>query len=189
MYQLVLSDQLKFGQETKTDTVIVIEKYKPKFQPDFDWVADITAESVPNWALSYLSTQTYGNGEFVQRILNDSELRKAVKQITADFTNHPEINSELLANNRLNVQKITSKKFYSYFGKNNKRIEKGWERIKKKHGTSHVLGFSKIEYYKNFATLYYEHHCGGLCGSGNIVVFEKKDGNWKILSEINLWMS
>ena len=189
IYSKVISERLEFGAESKTDSIILIEKYIPKFPPEFDVVADFTADSIPNWALNYLSIQTYKNDEFVQRIIIDSVLKKAIKEFTTDFENHPKLNAELLATDKLNIQTITSEKYYSYFGKKFKRINKAWKRIEKKYGTRQVVEFSKIKYYKSFATVYYEHHCGGLYGSGNMVVFEKKNGKWKILSEINFWMS
>ncbi|UPS90879.1 hypothetical protein [Bizionia sp. M204] len=189
IYSKVISEQLKFGIDNKTDSIILIEQYVPKFPPEFDIVADFTADSIPDWAYNFLYTQTYRNEEFVNRIKNDKELKNAIKEFTTDFINHPKLNAELLKTDRLNIQIITSEKYYSYFGKKFKRIDKAWKRIKKKYGTRSVIEFSKVKYYKNFATVFYEHHCGGLCGSGNMVVFEKKNGKWVILSEINFRMS
>lgn len=189
IYSKVISEQLKFGVKNKTDSIILIEKYIPKFPPEFDVVANFTSDSIPNWALNYLSTQTYQNGAFIQRIISDKELKTAIREFTTDFQNHPKLNAELLKTDKLNIQNITSDKYYSYFGKKFRQIDKAWKRINKKYGTRHVIEFSKIKYYKNFATVFYEHHCGGLCGSGNMVVFEKKNGKWEILSEINFWMS
>ena len=189
IYSKVISSQLKFGIETKTDSIILIEKYVPKFPPEFDVVADFTADSVSNWAFNFLYTQTYRNDEFVKRIKNDKELRNAIRNFTTDFKNHPKLNAEMLATDKLNIQTISSERYYSFFGKKFKRIDKAWKRISKKYGTSHIIEFSKVNYYKNFATVFYEHHCGGLCGSGNMVVFEKQNGKWKILSEINFWMA
>lgn len=189
IYSKVISEQLKFRIDNKTDSIILIEQYVPKFPPEFDIVADFTADSIPDWAYNFLYTQTYRNEEFVKRIKNDKELKNAIKEFTTDFNNHPKLNAELLKTDRLNIQIITSEKYYSYFGKKFKRIDKAWKRIKKKYGTRNVIEFSKVKYYKNFAIVFCEHHCGGLCGSGNMVVFEKKNGKWVILSEINFWMS
>ena len=157
IYLKILTERLELGLESKVDSIVIIEKYYPKFPPEFDVVHDFTADSIPNWALNHLSLQTYGN-------------------------------AELLVNDNLSVQTITSNKYYSFFGRKFKR-KNAWKRIKKKYGTRHVVEFSKIKYHEDFATIYYEHHCGGLCGSGNMVVFEKKNGVWTILSEINFWMS
>ncbi len=188
IYLKILTERLELGLESKVDSIVIIEKYYPKFPPEFDVVHDFTADSIPNWALNHLSLQTYGNSEFVQRIINEPQLKDAIRDFTTDFKNHPKVNAELLANDNLNVQTITSDKYYSFFGRKFKR-KNAWKRIKKKYGTRHVVEFSKIKYHEDFATIYYEHHCGGLCGSGNMVVFEKKNGVWTILSEINFWMS
>jgi hypothetical protein len=189
IYSKIISERLEFGIKNKTDSIILIEKYIPIFPPEFDVVADFTADSIPNWAYNFLYTQTDRNEDFLKRIKNDKELKKAIKDFTTDFNNHPKLNSELLKADRINIQTITSEKYYSYFGKKFKRIDKAWSRIMKKYGTRHVIEFSKIKYFKDFATVFYEHHCGGLCGSGNMVVFEKINEKWVILAEINFWMS
>lgn len=187
IYNKIISEQLKFGIENKTDTIILIEDYSPKFSPDFDSVISFTSDSIPDWAINNLAIQTNQNGAFIQRMINDYELKNAIKNFTTDFQNHPKINVEFLKSDKLNIQAIPSQKYYSYFGKKFKRIEKSWKRFKKKYGTIHVIEFSKIKYYKNFAIIYYEHHCGGLCGSGKMIVFENNNGKWEILSEINFW--
>ena len=189
IYSKVISERLEFGIENKTDSIILIEKYIPKSRPEFEALTENTADSIPNSAYNSLYIQTNRNADFVKRIKNDTDLKKAIKDFTTDFNNHPKLNSELLKTYRLNIETITSKKYYSYFGKKFRQIDKAWKRINKKYGTRHVIEFSKIKYYKNFATVFYEHHCGALCGSGNMVIFEKINGKWVILSEINFWMS
>ena len=189
IYAKVISERMGFGLESKTDSVLLVEKFKPLVAPEFDIVTDITADSIPNSALNYLSIQTYGNDEFVNRIRADRELKMAIKGFAFDFENHPQLNSKLLATDNLAIQTITPKKYHSYFGKSSRRFDSAWKRIKKIYGTRHLIQFSKIKYHKNFAIVYYEHLCGGLCGSGNMVIFEKQHGAWSILSEINFWMS
>lgn len=189
IYSKVISEQLKFGINAKIDSLILMEKYSPKIQPDFDVFENLTADSIPNADLWYLSIQTYNNHEFVKRVMHDAELKMAMKEFVTDFQNHPTLNDELLKTDKLNIQTITSRQYDSYFGKKPKRNEKAWKKVQKKYGTKQIIGFSKINYYKNFATLYYERHCGQLCGSGNMVVFEKIKDKWIILSEINFWMS
>ena len=122
-------------------------------------------------------------------MLSCNQKETLLQNDVTDFQNHPTLNDELLKTDKLNIQTITARQYDSYFGKKPKRNEKAWKKVLKKYGTKQIIGFSKINYYKNFATLYYERHCGQLCGSGNMVVFEKIKGKWIILSEINFWMS
>ena len=189
IYSKVISEQLKFGIKNKTDSIILIEKYVPKFPPNFELVTDFTCDSIPTWAINNLAIKTNQNGEFIQKIINDNQLKKAIKEFTTDFQNHPKINSEFLKTDKLNIQSITFDKYYSYFEKKSKNIEKSWKRIEKKYGTRYVIEFSKIKYYKNFAVLYYEYQCGGLCGTGNMVIFEKRNEKWEVLTEITFWSS
>jgi hypothetical protein len=37
--------------------------------------------------------------------------------------------------------------------------------------------------------LYYEFHCGEKCGKGEVLVIEKRDGQWVIQKNFKLWIS
>ena len=80
IYSKVISERLEFGIENKTDSIILIEKYIPKFLPEFDVLADFTADSIPNWAYNSLYIQTNRNADFVKRIKNDTDLKKAIRK-------------------------------------------------------------------------------------------------------------
>jgi len=41
----------------------------------------------------------------------------------------------------------------------------------------------------NQAAFYISNHCGGLCGSGYFVIMEKVNSNWKVVQEIQAWVS
>ena len=53
------------------------------------------------------------------------------------------------------------------------------------------VSFSEIHWNKqrDKGVLYYEFYCGGKCGKGELVSFEKVNGYWKIMDSVQLWVS
>ncbi len=86
-----------------------------------------------------------------------------------------------------NLKSISKRKFNSFFKRD---IYKDWDQIYKKYQSNWVAEFSEVSFSGNYAAVYYGYHCGGLCGSGQLLVLEKKESaNWVVISRINLWMS
>lgn len=42
---------------------------------------------------------------------------------------------------------------------------------------------------KSICAIYVGHHCGGLCGEGNIYVYQYKNGKWVVIRMYFLWIS
>jgi hypothetical protein len=63
----------------------------------------------------------------------------------------------------------------------------GWEAL----GASTIVRFSRIGYScdGNQALLYRSQSCGGLCGSGDLVILEKKGDKWQVVLTRMLWIS
>lgn len=73
-----------------------------------------------------------------------------------------------------------------------KHIQQDWDTFYKKYPASGgVYGFSGIYYSadRKTAIVYQWKRCQGLCGSGDIIVLEKKENSWRIKYSLNLWMS
>jgi len=86
-----------------------------------------------------------------------------------------------------NLTSINKRKFISFVKRD---LNKGWNQIDKKFQSNWVAEFSEVSFSGNYAAVYYGYHCGGLCGSGQLLVLEKKESaNWVVISRINLWMS
>lgn len=187
LYSLILTQRLELGNKTGKEKIVLIEQFMDEFDGDYE-VLDHKSDTITKLDLNILYSTTYKDTTFIKRISKERHLRNVIIQLTSDKSEHPKIEAELLQKQLIEIETITDKKFSSFFG-SNRQIEKGWKRIKKKYGTNKVVEFSQINYNRQFAATYYGIHCGGLCGSGNIVVFEKVNGNWKILTEINLWMA
>ncbi|MFT2007108.1 hypothetical protein ACMA1I_00395 [Pontibacter sp. 13R65] len=70
--------------------------------------------------------------------------------------------------------------------------DKSWfdlSAIKKQKAIGQVA-FSEIYWIdKDTGLLYYEFQCGGKCGKGELLSFEKVNGRWRILEKYQLWIS
>jgi len=187
LYSLILSEQLKFGVENKVDSILLIEQYKDSFEKEYV-IFDKKSDSISESDISMIYINTYKDTVFIKRLIKEHEYYKTIKNITSDFKNHPKLKLDLLTTKNIHYQTITAEKYYSYFGKKFKK-KNPWKRIEKKYQVRNVVEFSNVNYSGNIAAAYYELHCGDLCGTGSIVVFEKVNGKWKITTEINLWMS
>tara|TARA_R110002051_G_scaffold213136_1_gene278130 strand:+ start:1275 stop:1916 length:642 start_codon:yes stop_codon:yes gene_type:complete len=187
LYSLILSEQLEVGTKSTVDSIILIEKFEDKFNNLYE-VFGSKSDSISSSDINFLSINTGNDTIFIKRLIKETEFRKSVYGLTSDFGLSPKIKANLLASDQLNFQSITSKKYYSFFGKKFKR-KNPWKRIVKKYGTRKVIEFSKVKYNGNLASVYFGIHCGGLCGNGRIVIFEKVNGVWDILTSINQWES
>jgi hypothetical protein len=188
IYSLILNDRLENWFKNNFDKIVLISQYKDKFDQDIETLSNFTADSLNNNQIQFLCIISRPL-EFAFIFKGNLALRKLVVDITSDFNNHPTIKSELLKVGKTKIQTITSEKYYSYFGKKLNKFEKAWKEIKREYGTNVVIELSKIKYLDNYATAYYDHHCGGLCGAGRLVFLEKANGKWKKIGEFNLWDS
>lgn len=186
LYSLILTDILELGKTSKIDSILLIEKYENQFSKSDYEIFDPKYDSITKLDFSYVSI--YKDTIFLKRLLKEPILKKVVVDLTSDFKNHPKIKTDLLAKDNLSIQPISSEKFSSFFGKKGWR-KNSWKRINRKYGIGQVIELSKIHYEKNLASVYYGIRCGGLCGNGGLVIFEKVNGQWEILTTINIWES
>jgi len=58
-------------------------------------------------------------------------------------------------------------------------------------GSQGLLTFSGVGFSVDGtqAFFYFSNRCEGLCGTGDYVIMEKRDGRWAIQKEINMWVS
>ncbi|MGA8144499.1 MAG: hypothetical protein WB987_11470 [Candidatus Acidiferrales bacterium] len=76
--------------------------------------------------------------------------------------------------------------------KNFRDIRNGWARFYKEHpNASGFSDFSAVGYSGDDqeALVYFGHHCGGLCGTGNLVLLRKENGTWVVKNRLTLWIS
>jgi len=66
-----------------------------------------------------------------------------------------------------------------------------WELFEKKFHESEYYDYSVPVFSvdKNTCAIYVGHHCGWLCGDGDIYIFRKKNNKWVLISTIGLWVS
>ena len=80
-------------------------------------------------------------------------------------------------NNAILINENNYKKIF-----NKRNNEKAWKLFHKKYGKGFFV-YSYPIFSKNLkkAIISIEYHCGGLCGSGGVYLFEFKDNNWVLL--------
>jgi hypothetical protein len=63
-----------------------------------------------------------------------------------------------------------------------------YEKYPNSTGLLHVsrVGFNSDA---NQAAFYISNHCGGLCGGGYFAIMEKVNSNWKVVQEVQVWVS
>jgi len=85
---------------------------------------------------------------------------------------------------------FTQKERDSLFKK--KGIARGWREFYKKYPhSSGYWSLSPVGYdpERLEALVYVGHHCGGLCGTGHLVLLAKEDGRWNVKNRVMLWIS
>ncbi|GLU43649.1 hypothetical protein [Allomuricauda sp. NBRC 101325] len=185
IYSITLNGLVKNWFDPPVNGLIVVEQYKAKYKPDFIDIQDLTISEIPKTTLAW-----YVRDSLVQqRFLNDNNIKKVLAGLFYNFNNHPKIQVDLLniPNVKLNI--IPSEKYYSYLNRGSKWRKNGWKRLSKKYDSKFAIQFSKINYSRNYASLYYEYLCGGLCAAGAVVLMEKIGDEWRIVNEFNLWES
>ena len=187
IYSLVIKDRLENWFDNHFQKVILITKYKNRFD-DLELASEYAADSLADYQRNMLHIYS-STEELSKKLLENKKLRRLLADLESDFKSHQKIKTELLSIGKVKLDTLSSEKYVRFFGKKFKRIDKGWKKIEKKFGTRLVIELSKIKYKDNYATLYYGHHCGGLCGAGRLVIMEKKAGKWEILGELKLWDS
>lgn len=163
---------------TNKNTILVIRNIKLGDDSIF-FLEELNSD--PNLVLSL----SYFDEESVNKYLKDQNYQDAILGLLK--TSNQKIKIKSFINPVFNLKPINKRKFNSFFKLD---VDKGWSQINKKYQSNWVVEFSKISFSGNYAAVYYGYHCGGLCGSGQLLVLEKKESsNWVIISTINLWMS
>lgn len=186
LYSQVLNDFINEGMkyDEKTTQVVIINKYIPEENEASSYGKEFldSEEQLINMSLHYDTMKI--------RLFKDKSVRNAIISLEKEFYDTP-----LLDNSGFNlgptVKKITKRQFESYFNTPfGRKIDKGWRKFYKNHPGSHgVFEFSKIVYSGNYACFYVGRHSNGLSGSGNLVIARKLNGDWNIVTYVNVWMS
>ena len=186
LYSQVLNNFVNEGikYNEKTTQVVIINKYIPDeneisfYGKDF---LDDNENSI-NMALNYDTLKI--------RLFKDDHVKEALKQLEKEFFDTPSLDKSKF-NLTPTVSTITNGQFKSYFKTIfGRQIDKGWKTFYKKHPGSHgVFEFSKIIYKDNYACFYAGRHSNGLSGSGDLVIAKRLNGQWSIITYVNIWMS
>jgi hypothetical protein len=177
-----INEGVKYGE--RTTQIVIINKYIPDENEVSYYGKEFldADEQLINMSLHYDTMKI--------RLFNDRRLRDAIRSLEKEFYESP-----LLDKSKFNVDPavtmITKREFENYFKTPfGRKIDKGWREFYKKHPGSHgVFEFSKIIYSVDYACFYVGRHSNGLSGSGDLVIARKTNGDWSIITYVNIWMS
>lgn len=186
LYSQVLNNFINEGikYDEKTTQVVIITKYVPDENEASSYGEDFLDddEQMINMVLHYDTLKI--------RLFKDDHVKDALMQLEKEFFETPSLDKSKF-NLTPTVLTITNGKFESYFKRIfGRQIDKGCKRFYKKHPGSHgVFEFSKIVYNGNYACFYVGRHSNGLSGSGDLVIARRLNGEWSIVTYVNIWMS
>jgi len=187
LYSLILSEKLDLGNTKKIDSILLIKRYENRLGNDYN-LFELSSDSITSNDVNILLIKTNRDTTFVKRLMREPSIKRLINGLTDNIEDNSQIEIDRLKYTNLHIQSLSTRKYNSFFGRNFAR-KNPWQRIEKKYGTRKVVELSRVNYSGNLAAIYYGLHCGSLCGTGNIVIFEKIDEKWRILTELNLWMS
>lgn len=90
----------------------------------------------------------------------------------------------------LQVKVIDKRTFNKYFKFSDKgrQVERNWARFHREYPMpSALIELSPISSDDKRAVFYFSMRCGGLCGHGDLVFFEKENNGWTCLGHFPLW--
>jgi len=125
------------------------------------------------WGFRSSSKQVPGK----ETIANFNEHRSSTCSLQKNFD--PAITYSLLSKDELD-------------GNFKKKGPAGWSAFYKKHPkASGYLSFSSVGYSSSGteALVYLGHYCGGLCGTGHLILLAKENGQWVVKNRLMMWIS
>ena len=83
---------------------------------------------------------------------------------------------------------VASSEMHSIFGTSGDVWGRYYEKYPNSTG---LLRLSRVGFNSdgNQAAFYISNYCGGLCGGGYFVIMEKVNSNWKVVQEVQVWVS
>jgi len=186
LYSQVLNSFINEGIKLneKTIQVVIINKYVPDENE-----ASAYGESFLDDDEQTISMVLHYD-TLKMKLFNDDHVKAALKQLEKEFFETPSLDKSKF-HLTAKVSSITNQQFKNYFKTIfGKRIDKGWKRFYKRHPGSHgVFEFSKVIYANNYACFYVARHSNGLSGSGDLAIARIVNGEWRIVTFVNIWMS
>lgn len=186
LYSIVIQDFIAEGikYNVQTTEVVIITK----FNPTENYVAYYGKEFIDGDEQLLEVSLHYDTTKI--RIFKNEQIRQGIMALEQEFFQTPTLDESKFDLEPI-VKGISSRKFQSFFKTIiGRRIEKGWERFYKKYPGSHgIFMFSKIIYEGDYAIFYAGRRSNGLSGRGDLIIMEKNNDNWSIITYINAWMA
>lgn len=163
---------------TDKKAILILNKTVKEIDSDVLFELSSYSDNLPDYLKNYFDVQV------ITKYTTDVNFRNALLGLLKVSEEKMQIEAFLPPSFYLKL--ISENKFKSYLKKG---ILTGWNKILDKYQSNWVVEFSNVSFSGNYAAVYYGKRCGGLCGSGDIYVFEKNKEDWKLISKINVWMN
>jgi hypothetical protein len=117
--------------------------------------------------------------------------QRGLDSVDVDFMYHSIDSSKIIVidSNRVCIPVITKATFNALF--QDSGINIGYDRIKKKYGTSCYISVSTPVFNSDYSkiVLAINYYCGPLWGNGFEFILRKKDGKWILIEKYRTWIS
>ena len=177
----------QFKLDRKSEANFVITKstyYGRKYDPYVKEVAgDLRA--CLNGDKSAVSTAVFSYGSFINILKTDTSWIALIDELAKKMKQKFVIKNKFPVD--LGVTVINGHTYKRYFG-DNKNILKNWINFHDKYPKpAYLIDFSDIVSDSKHAVFYFAYRCGGLCGSGCLVLLYKEGADWKFLRTLHIW--
>jgi len=178
IYSLIINEELKNDSSADHKTIIIQSKTSAQHAPaSIEAICGFVKMDQPIFC-NYpgnINEVIAKNTELKSLLLNLDKVKDKQILLTQNLT----INAP--------YQLIEPKNFYAKFRKG---ADAGWQQLKTDNpGLFGVVEFSNVVINGNFAVVYFGCQRNAFNGSGSIIVLKKEDGQWKIISRPEVWVS
>lgn len=195
--------------QTKQDDYNIYSKYLKVYQNEKKAKLNFVVKESTDYGIKYNPTEIkdiaddlrgYLNGDKVSAsnvLLLYREFAKTIKTntlwIPLILQLHQQMQNEYILknvfSNNLRVTVIGNHEYENYF-KSYKHLTEGWELFHHKFSNKAILiQLSQIASDGKRAVFYFSSQCGGLCGTGRLILFYKQNDEWEYFDTLSIWQS
>ena len=166
-----ITKQIARNNLNQHSNILLINNLPYEQEIDISFFQELSMGStLPDYSKTLLYTHHRENREGIERVINDSDLKKTIKYLYNNFGQKHKTSKGQIEVEKLTIVEASAKCF--------RRIHKSkrkdpYKKMANKYSTTTAIAFSQIERHKTYATLYYEYYCGKLCGAGNLLIMEQ----------------
>ncbi len=185
LYELAIEQRLNYVDDNRDSltSIILIEQFQGEWLEFAHTAVGGMNELAQESDKKLFYSAIYYKEEGIKLFNENPQLFRLISELDRVFTEPPTLNDSTLS---LSLPtKITN---YREFNAN--KVDKLWKKFYRKYpSTFGFFELSQVVYDGDFACFYMGHHVMNLYASGDIIFLKNVKGTWKIIYQMNLWMS